>query len=360
MKIAVLTSSLGHSGGVRQAFYQTEELRTMGHEAILCLPHDSSLWKEWSPRPWWLRLPPEERQWRPALEAFLGEGPAILHAFHNRALKLAAWWGVRWRMRGTVCVAHRGIIIRPKNPLPYWSPGLRLFLVNSGACARSLSWYCPASKIRVVPNGIPRTRITPERPADEVRAKLGLHDTKLVLGYVGNDNPLKGTDILLKAFARAKGAAEHAVLIMVGVTPEKWRGLAAELGVAGRVRIERYVAHISDILQLCDAFLFPSRGMDSAPNVLLEAVCMGLPVVSADVGGCRDIVDGNGMLVPAGNIDALAQAISTICADDAQRTCWAAHSRLVGERYSIENRCRTLEAIYRELLGNSSSVRAEA
>lgn len=351
MKIAVLTSSTGHSGGVRQALYQTEGLRALGHDAVLCLPHNSGLWVERSPQPWWMRLPQEEKLWRPAVEDFLGEGPAILHAFHNRAVKLAAWWGLVWKKRGTACVAHRGIITRPKNPLPYWSPGLRLFLVNSAACGRSLGWYCPSSKIRVVPNGVPDERVTPLRPAAEVRAELHLDHAGPVLGYVGNDNPLKGTDILLRAFARAGGAAERAALVLVGVDGETWTRAAAELGIRDRVRVPGKMPHVSDVLQVCDAFVFPSRGMDSAPNVLLEAVRMGLPVLSTDVGGCPDIVDGNGLLVPAGNVDALGEGIAVLCGDDGQRARWAERSRIVGARYTVEARCKALDAVYREALG---------
>lgn len=350
MNIVAFTSSAGYSGGVRQAIYQTAGLRALGHEAVLCLPHDSWLWTQTAPAPWWVRLPPDERAWKPVLESLCGSGPSVVHAFHNRAVKLAAWWGLRWQRRGVVCVAHRGITTRPKNPLPYWSPGIRLFLVNSAACGRSLGWYCPSWRIRVVPNGVPDERVIPCRPSAEVRAELRLDEGALVLGYIGNDNPLKGTDELMRAFAMARGMAETAVLVMVGVHPERWNAAAAELGVAERVRVVAQSAHVSDILQVCDGFIFPSRGMDSAPNVLLEAVRMGLPVVSTDVGGCPDIVDGNGLLVPAGKVKALAKGISALCANAERRATWAARSREVGAKFTVEARCRILESIYAELL----------
>ena len=356
MNIVAFTSSAGHSGGVRQAIYQTAGLRALGHEAVLCLPHDSWLWTQPTPESWWVRLPADERQWRPAMEELFGSRPTVVHAFHNRAVKLAAWWGLRWKERGVVCVAHRGITTRPKNPLPYWSPGIRLFLVNSAACARSLGWYCPSWRIRVVPNGVPDERVTPARPAAEVRGELRLDGDALVLGYIGNDNPLKGTAELMRAFAMAKGMAETACLVMVGVNPERWRDEAARLGVAERVRVIAQHPHVSDILQVCDGFVFPSRGMDSAPNVLLEAVRMGLPVVSTDVGGCPDIVRGNGLLVPAGNVKALAKGISALCGGPERRARWAARSREIGAACTVEARCRMLVDIYAELLDNKRNA----
>lgn len=354
MRIVTLTSSQGRSGGVRQAEYQTACLRAMGHDAVLCFPFSSALWTETGKESWWVRLPEREADWRGVLEDLFGDGPAVLHAFHNRAVKLAAWWGLGWRRRGVACVAHRGIITRPKNPLPYWSPAIRRFIVNSRACRRSLGWYCPSGRISVVPNGVPDARITPLRPADEIRADLRLPGG-LVWGYIGNPNPLKGTDILIRAFALAGRMCPEmasSTLIMVGGDVEKWLPPAQAEGVEDRVRILPQYAHVSDILQVCDAFVFPSRGMDSAPNVLLEAVRMGLPVVCSDVGGVPDILDGNGLMVPRGKVEPLAEAMAEMARDRDRRREWGARSLVVGARFSVESRCRALLDIYREVLEN--------
>lgn len=359
MNIVTFTSSLGHSGGVRQALYQTQCLRRMGHNAMLCLPHESHMWAECveDGAGFW-RLPLQERDWKEFLEARLssgsGGGQGIVHAFHNRAVKLAAWWGLGWRRRGIACVAHRGIITRPKNPLPYWSPGIRLFLANSQACARSLNWYCPSFRVRVVPNGVPDERVRPQRSAAEMRALLGLSDfSGMILGCTLNQNPIKGGDILIRAFARALRHPEMGGvrLLTLGMGAEFLQPLLARAGVADKVIVVDHSRHVSDELQLCDAFVFPSRGMDSAPNALLEAVRMGLPVVSTDVGGCPDIVDNNGILVPAGNESALADAMTRICLDHAQRALWASQSLIVGSRYTVENRCHALLDLYSTFSG---------
>lgn len=350
MRIITLTSSTTHSGGVRQAVYQTAGLRALGHDARLCLPADSELWREAGIEDWWVRLPAAQDEWRAALETLIDGGPAVVHAFHNRAVKLAALWGLGWRRRGVACAAHRGIITRPGNPLPYWSPAMRRFVVNSRACARVLRWHCPAFKIRVLPNGVPDERVTPRRDAAEVRTEWKLDGTGPVLGNIGNDNPVKGTEVLLRAFAAAGGAARGAVLVLIGVSPGRWLPLARQLGVEERVRVPGHYGHVSDLLQVCDAFVFPTRGMDSAPNALLEAVRMGLPVIGTDVGGCPDIVDGNGLLVRAGRRDELARALETMCADVGRRAVWAARSRELAARYTVEARCRGLEAIYTDML----------
>lgn len=347
MKIITFTSSTGYSGGVRQAIYQTEGLRALGHDAVLGLPHDSGVCPASVPD-WWVRLPAAEKEWRGTLEGLFGPGPTVVHAFHNRAVKLAAWWGLGWLRRDVACVAHRGIITKPKNPLPYWSPGIRYFIANSRACGRSLERYCSRRKIRVMPNGVPDERVTPERSAGEMREMLGLTGQELVLGYIGNDNPVKGADVLIRAFAKAcrQPGMERVRLVMVGTADPRCGAMTEAEQLTDKVRFVPYYPHVSDILQVCDVFVFPSRGMDSAPNVLLEAVRMGLPVVSTNVGGCPDIVQGNGVLVPTGNASAMADAMLAICRDEAQRRAWAAQSLIVGARYTVEARCRELEALY--------------
>lgn len=350
MRIITLTSSTTYSGGVRQAAYQTAGLRALGHDARLCLPAGSELWRLPEAEAWWVRLPENQIGWRSVLETLIGGGPAVVHAFHNQAVKLAARWGLAWRRRGVACAAHRGIITRPGNPLPYWSPAMRRFVVNSRACARALRWHCPPFKIRVLPNGVPDERVTPRRDAAEVRAEWRLAGAELVLGNIGNDNPVKGTEALLRAFAAAGGAARGAVLVLIGVSPDRWLPLARQLGVADRLRMLGHYGHVSDILQACDAFVFPSQGMDSAPNALLEAVRMGLPVLSTDVGGCPDIVDGNGLLVRAGRKDELVRALETLCADADGRAVWAARSQELAARYTVGARCRALESIYADML----------
>lgn len=351
MRIIIVTSSSNRSGGTRQAVYQARGLARRGHDVTLALPEDSSFW-ELPADPLWRPLPNDSRGWRQAMEALLfpaGErrAPAIVHAFHNRAVKRTALWGLAWKRRGVACVAHRGVLYRPCNPLPYLSPAMRAFIVNSRACARAISLYTPKRKLRLVPNAVPDERVTPHRPADEARRELGLAPGTLCFVYVGGDSGIKGADVLLRAYAAARLPASR--LLMIGTTPERWRPLCAELDLGDAVTHLGSVEHVSDYLQLADAFVFPTN-LDSAPNTLLEAIRMGLPVVATNVGGVPEIVDENGILVPPGDVPALASALRDMAGDETRRAAWSRRSLLLGQRYSIDARCDALEDIYRSLL----------
>ena len=149
MRVIIVTWSNNRSGGTRQAVYQARGLSERGHDVTLCLPHDSSLWELPGMRdnPLWRALPAEESRQRAFIEGLFPSDPAtptIVHAFHNKAVKRMAWWGLFWRHRALACVAHRGVIFRPGNPLPYLSPAMKAFIPNSEACARAIAWCsCP-------------------------------------------------------------------------------------------------------------------------------------------------------------------------------------------------------------------------
>ena len=114
MRVIIITSSSNRSGGTRQAVYQAQGLSERGHDVALCLPHDSTLWElpNAASNPLWNMLPEDPAQHRAYVESLFPspDTPTIVHAFHNKAVKRVAWWGLFWRNRKLACVAHRGVI----------------------------------------------------------------------------------------------------------------------------------------------------------------------------------------------------------------------------------------------------------
>lgn len=358
MRIVFLTSATTSSGGARQALYLAEGLAGRGHAITFFTPREATV-RGLSDNMRWADLPASPGGWRAALEAVMpapGTAPCIVQAFHNKAVKRLSWYGLFWRRRGVVCAGYRGVVYRPGNPLPYWSPGLDAFVANSRACAGVLRGMGVGERrIAVIHNGIPAARLVPHRPAATVREELALSPDSPVLGCVTNDGAVKGVAPLLRAFARACARGDAAPgddgsrLVVVGVSPDRWRPLCAELGIAARVRLVEHSNRVADYLQVFDVFVLPSLS-ESMPNTLLEAICTGLPVVATRVGGVPDLVRQNGLLVPPGDVDALAAALHEALSRPERRAAWAAGSRAMAPEFSTDIRVNRFEALYRALL----------
>jgi glycosyltransferase involved in cell wall biosynthesis len=357
MRILYFSSATNRSGGGRQALYLARGMEARGHSVAFFLPASSSLphlapdWRGWRP----LGSP---SSWKRALEAALrsSPGPAVIHAFHNTAVKRLAWWGIFWK-RHAVCFAHRGVLFRPRNPLPYWSPGIDCFVPNSSACASVLrAAGLSARRIRCVPNGVPDERVTPTTSRGQVRAALDLAPEDLIFGAITDNSPAKGTALLLAAFARAFPAATggRTVRLLIKGPTEASVPPALRLSPAlDRMRLLPRSENVADFLSALDVFVLPSL-TDSMPNTLLEAVRMGLPAIGSAVGAVPEILASCGLLVPPGDVPALAGAMRTLADDPLLRQRCAAAAKAQGEAYRLEKRLDQMEALYAEFLRNKT------
>ena len=91
------------------------------------------------------------------------------------------------------------------------------------------------------------------------------------------------------------------------------------------------LADVAPILAASDIFVLPTHYREGIPRVLLEAASMGLPLVAANVPGCREVIQSgvNGLLVPTQNTSALASALSQLVADRSRRERYGRASRQI-------------------------------
>jgi glycosyltransferase involved in cell wall biosynthesis len=109
---------------------------------------------------------------------------------------------------------------------------------------------------------------------------------------------------------------------------------------------------VLNIFRSLDVFAIPSVEGDTIPQVLMQALAMGIPVVSTTVGSIPDVViDGRtGFVVPPRDAGALAEGIRALLADSALRARMGTEGRaLVEQSYSIEKMLDRMEAVYRRL-----------
>lgn len=225
------------------------------------------------------------------------------------------------------------------------SEDIRQELVRSGAKPGS---------VQTVLNGIDHTRFHRDRSREaQVRQHLGIADDDVVIGAVGRLETEKRFDLLIDAFASLRVARPGLRLVIVGEGSLR-SVLETQVDRLGLGGVCRLLGQRSDIVDLHHAFnvFVQSSSNEGAPNAVLEAMALETPVVATAVGGTAQLVrEGiDGLLVPAGNADALAVAINRVVTDNQ-----AAAARVVSARHRVETelsfdaRMATLEAVYTEL-----------
>jgi glycosyltransferase involved in cell wall biosynthesis len=127
--------------------------------------------------------------------------------------------------------------------------------------------------------------------------------------FVGNDVARKGLGVLRDAAGRLDGVT---IDVVTGDDVPADEGVRVHRGVMPRSEQLRRLYNEADV------FVLPTYA-DAVPNVVLEAMAAGLPVVATDVGAVREIVDEAGVVVPRGNADALAEALAALQRDPARR-----------------------------------------
>jgi glycosyltransferase involved in cell wall biosynthesis len=208
-----------------------------------------------------------------------------------------------------------------------------------------------------VPNGVDTALF---RPADageraRLRAALGIDACAFLLVTAGQLGARKGVAGLVRAAGRIEG--RPLVLALAGpedrdAAPELERALAdapSHLHVRqpGHLPPDELVAW----LRAADAFALNSSA-EGLPNALLEAAACGLACVATDIAGSRELLaGGSGVLVPAGDGDALARALDQVVRDAALRAALGQRARARAvEGYSLEQVADSYLALYRSLL----------
>jgi glycosyltransferase involved in cell wall biosynthesis len=156
---------------------------------------------------------------------------------------------------------------------------------------------------------------------------------------VGRLEKQKGFDLLLEAFAKVAGQLPTSALVIFGEGSER-RPLeqqAHALGIASRVRLPGVTKSPGEWLSAGDVFVLSSR-FEGFPNVLLEALTAGMATVSFDCPwGPAEILhdESVGLLVPAGDVERLAEALQRVATDQQLRQKLSAYGPAAAARYSL-------------------------
>jgi glycosyltransferase involved in cell wall biosynthesis len=172
----------------------------------------------------------------------------------------------------------------------------------------------PAAKLHCIPNGVRAASKTPPLVQSK-RRELGIGDDAFAFFYVGRLNPIKDLGTMLDAFAALPAdlsVRTRLCLVGDGADRAMLEAKRDTLGLGQRVTFLGARSDVSEVLMAADAFVMSSIS-EGLPMALLEAMAAGVPCIATAVGGIPDLfADDRGLLVPAQNALALADAMATI------------------------------------------------
>ncbi|MDA7950285.1 MAG: glycosyltransferase family 4 protein [Pirellulaceae bacterium] len=221
----------------------------------------------------------------------------------------AHWMGLRYTNRWhhqlqRLNPRHRAILNLEKRT--FTNPNTRWYIAQSTLEKELLVQYyqVPAEKIRVIYNGVDQTTFSPHHSEDawQIRHDLGTpHNALLCLFAATCDFENKGLKTVLKALSQCHDKTLHLAVLGNG-NLRKFTSLAKKLGVVDRVIFRRRQRNIQHFYAAGDLFVFPTL-YEPFPNVNLEAMASGTPIITSRTCGGKDLVQEgkNGYTIRDGN-----------------------------------------------------------
>lgn len=254
------------------------------------------------------------------------------------------WITNSWKTKAYIAVQKR--LLRSFDRVIAVSPAIRRELLSKGV---------PEHRIALIYNAIVMENYREEaHPAGEFRRSLGLEARVPLVGNVGRLSPEKGQRDFLMAAARLPEQFSGTHFVLVGDGPDRsdLEGLCVELGIRDRVHFTGHLTDVRPVFRDLDLLALTSH-TEGFPNVVLESLSMGTPVLATAVGGTPDIVhDGkSGILVSARDLDAIAAGLEKILSDHgfAEETVVAGR-QMVEEKFQFSVRVEKVSALYEDLM----------
>lgn len=222
------------------------------------------------------------------------------------------------------------------------------------AKAAHLTLGYAAEKMNVIFNGYEFSCFDQERNSrNRVRAELRIPSGDIVIGAVGRFDPLKDYSNFVAAAAILASKIRNVRFLMVGRYLE-WSNTSLRRWVESAGLVDRFVLigeqpDVPSYLAAMDIFCLPSRS-EAFPNVVVEAMAMGLPCVVTQAGDAAAIVGSDGFVVPVKDSVALAGALVQMCEMDPgdRNNMGESGARRVRTEYGIERMKQEFEKIYED------------
>ena len=367
MNILVAESSTTVGGQEHAVLLHAERLLKRGHRLRLILEPQSPIHRMALER----RLPVEPvgmERWRYPLaisrfrQLLRRERPAILHVNSSRD----SWIGglaarLVWPRPKVIRTRH---ISAPLNNSAatqlLYRRLLDMVIVTGGERTRrdliERDGMAP-ERVAAFPIGLDVEHFSPAKPERDLRAELGVPRSHLLVGLISYLRDYKGHYYFIDAAAQVLKQRQDVTFLIVGEGPEEpvIRAQIARLGLNREVLLLGFRDDLLNVFRSLDVFAIPTIEGDTIPQVLMQALAVGLPVVSTTTGSIPDVLRDreSGFIVPPRDADALATRIGDLLNDSALRAQMGERGRAtVVESYSIDRMLDELERVYERVAGS--------
>lgn len=267
----------------------------------------------------------------------------VVHTYHGHVLE-----GYFGRLQTSVYIGLERLLAHFSDAIVAISPAIRRELTGTYRIGRDHQY-------RVVPLGFDLTAFTAidDQARIAARGALGIPPGAPVVSTVGRLTAIKDHHLFLDVVRRI--AAMHPGVIALVAGDGELRGeleaLANTLGVAGNVRFLGWRRDLATVYGATDVFLLTSRN-EGTPVALIEAMASGVPGVSTDVGGVKDVIAAAnlGRLAAPGDAAALAAAAVELLESPGLRAAIGGSAREhIVQRFSIDRLVSDIAGLYRDL-----------
>jgi glycosyltransferase involved in cell wall biosynthesis len=364
MKILHTEASKGCGGQEIRILDEAEGLRTRSHDVQLATPRDAAIFEGAKRRAIPVHAIALDRRRLGslrALRALIREWAPDVIVSHSSSDS----WLVAFATR---CLNPKPAIVRlrhisgavARGPLNRWLYGrVPARVVTTGVAINTMlieRLSLDPAHVVAIPTGTDLDRF---KPGDRVAARnaLGLPIDAKFIGIVATLRSWKGHRFLVAAMTDPKLAGARLILVGDGPQEPALRAQIAELGLGERVTLAGRQDDVLPWLRALDVFALPSTDNEGLPQALMQAMACELPVVTTAAGAIPELVRGgeNGLVVPAGNPAALAEAIARLLGDRALAGRLAAAGRReVEQKHTKAAMLDAMEDVFRAAIASRS------
>ena len=210
-------------------------------------------------------------------------------------------------------------------------------------------------RVVALPGGADAERYRPLPRDPEMHRHLGGRPGHPLVGMVAGLRVMKGHTVVVEAAARlaARGIRPHFTFVGRGSIEKMVRDTIERAGLGGQFTIVGFVDDLPAVLAALDVALYVPLESDGMSRVVFESLAAGRPLIASRVGVVPEVLAAgrHAALVPAGDAEALAEALAALVSDSAKRErLGEAGRRLIGEQYSGARLAAALESRYERLV----------